>query len=92
MGYSGRGFKNFYSDIWIEDGGSFQYKFVLDLRNLIPNFNRCLFSHVHREKNIVVYSLTKEAFKHRTSLYWIEEVPDAIIPLVDGDRRWVDPG
>ncbi|MBA0676688.1 hypothetical protein Goari_018155 [Gossypium aridum] len=44
------------------------------------------------EKNIVVYSLTKEAFKHRTCLYWIEEVPDAIIPLVDGDRRWADPG
>ncbi|KAK5840292.1 hypothetical protein PVK06_009184 [Gossypium arboreum] len=50
----------------------------------------CRISRIRREANNVAHQMVKAGFNSANIQFWVEEVPDRVVPGVEEDRNWMD--
>lgn len=62
--------------------------YIVDRLFLAKNFMHCRFSRIRREANHVAHQMVKAGF-NSANQFWVEEVPDRVVPGVEEDRNWM---
>lgn len=62
-----------------------------EAKELAKAFRVCLFHWVDRTGNRVAHTLAREGFQRQVDTFWVVEVSDSVVAMVEKDRCCLDP-